>query len=408
MQKLSATKDEGSQVLRQMLLCEKAGVLRGASITNGGLVRSYLEPENYKEAPPYNQADETLPECLWKPSVALDPRHRPQIWGEPSTTVRREWCRYPQEAHLLDEPRGRYRRLTVDEMAIIQGFPTDWFDVPSLSTRNRIRAIGDAVPPPLARAVINGVASVWDWKNLTAIEICAGAGGLASGANYIAGMKHVLVLDQWPPACEILRHRCTVKVSDAEARPIKAWPVESVRCQDVHEYDFSPYKRGIGLLSGGPPCQPWSQGGLRAGSTDSRDLLGYIHELVSLIEPEVFVFENVPGLACEQNTGYFEKVLDSLRNCAKPHWKYGVVAGILNAADFGVPQIRHRLFIIGFRDQPCSLAYRAFDRIAANATHRDPTKPHQSRKPWITLAESLGSRPDPGGWRGWITKSAGL
>jgi hypothetical protein len=54
--------------------------------------------------------------------VALDPKHRPQSWDEPSSTVRREWCRYPQEAHLLDVDNWRYRRLTVDEIAILQGF----------------------------------------------------------------------------------------------------------------------------------------------------------------------------------------------------------------------------------------------------------------------------------------------
>src|SRR5215207_9092780 len=63
-------------------------------------------------------AQEDLPECTWSLSVALDPRHRPQSWDRPSSTVRREWCRYPQEAHLVEEDRNRYRRLVADEIAL--------------------------------------------------------------------------------------------------------------------------------------------------------------------------------------------------------------------------------------------------------------------------------------------------
>src|SRR5262245_30377635 len=66
-----------------------------------------------EQADDYADEDTELGECLWSPSVALDRKHRPQVWDEPSSTVRREWCRYPQEAHLLDEANNQYRKLTV-------------------------------------------------------------------------------------------------------------------------------------------------------------------------------------------------------------------------------------------------------------------------------------------------------
>lgn len=333
--------------------------------------------------------DGLLEECLWSRSVALDPKHRPQTWDKPSGTVRRQWCRYPQEAHILDEKKGRYRQLSVDEIARIQGFEPSWFEIPGMSRRSRIKAIGDAVPPPLAKAVFKAIDSVWEWHNRTAIEICAGSGGLASGSLCIDNMKHLLLIDQWKSACDILQFH-------------KPWPTDRVLCTNVKGFDFSPFGGKIGILSGGPPCQPWSQAGLHKGFFDPRDVLAQIHEIVGLVEPEVFVFENVPGLVSEQNKGYLHAVLDRLRAPPGTNSRYGVIAGILNAADFGLPQKRRRIFILGLRDSPTSLTHRVFDRIYAQATHREPSKPHATRKRWITLREALGTIPDPGGWRKWI------
>src|SRR5262245_58608002 len=63
-----------------------------------------------------------LPPAHWRPEVALDPKHRPQRWDTPSSTVRRDWRKYPQEAHVVDSTGTRYRRLAADEIAILQGF----------------------------------------------------------------------------------------------------------------------------------------------------------------------------------------------------------------------------------------------------------------------------------------------
>lgn len=336
---------------------------------------------------------EELPDCPWSDSVALDPKHRPQVPDEPSGTVRREWCRYPQEAHLLDLAAWRYRRLTPDEVSIIQGFDPQWFHVPGVSTRNRMRATGDAVPPPLARAIMRSIDSCWDWSQKTALEICSGCGGLASGARDLPGFEHLALVEYWSHACEILRHQ-------------KPWSPDRVFHANVREFDFAPYRDKVGLLSGGPPCQPWSLAGRHLGVSDPRDLLGSIHEVVEAVRPEVFVFENVPGLAGDQNRVYLMNVLQRLRKPGSQGLRYGVIAGILNAADFGVPQIRRRLFLIGFRDQPSSFAYSVFDRIHRAATHRDPTVPDRKRRPWVTLAEAFRNLPEPTGWRKWVSVDA--
>lgn len=328
-----------------------------------------------------------VPACHWRAEVALDPKHRPQHWDAPSTTVRRDWRKYPQEAHVLDAAGKRYRRLTEQEIAILQGFPPSVVDVEGLTTRQRIASLGDAVPPPLARAVLSGINAMWDWTNRTALELCAGIGGLAEGAVHI-GLEHDALVDVSSICGRLLRNE----------RP---WPPNAVHVRDARRFDYALYHGRIGLLSGGPPCQPWSQSGHRMGQADERDLLGHLNAVVAAVEPEVFVFENVTGLATPANEPYLRHVVERLRQPGRD-LNYGVLVGRLNAADFGVPQIRRRVFILGFRDRPSSFAGRCFAEIEGLATHIDPAQPRKGRKPWVTVGQAIGDRPDPGGWRRWI------
>ena len=148
-----------------------------------------------------------LPAIRWSKRTALDPKHRPQVPNLPSTTVRREWARAPQEAHVLDSSRTRIRRLTACEIAGIQGFETDWIEPSDVGERDAIKALGDAVPPPLARAVIESLIKGRQWKNRNFIEICSGAGGLSSGFSEEVGFDPIAMIEHWMPACRILRTR---------------------------------------------------------------------------------------------------------------------------------------------------------------------------------------------------------
>src|SRR5262249_11862838 len=152
---------------------------------------------------------------------------------------------------------------------------------------------------------------------------------------------------------------------------------------------------------GGPPCQPWSRSGFGLGHDDQRDLLGHIHEAVADIQPEVFLFENVPGLASLQNEPYLRALLERLRYPA-PALRYGVLAAVLNAADFGVPQIRERIFILGLRDAPASEASRCFDAVEELQTHQRSSGSRTSLPSWRTVGSALANQKDPGGWRRWI------
>jgi DNA-cytosine methyltransferase len=333
---------------------------------------------------------DVLPDGTWSEAVALDPKHRPQTLDKPSTTVRREWARWPQEAHLLDEANNRYRRLSLDEIAAIQGFDTAWFEASGINKRDAIAAIGNAVPPPLAQIIFETIDSKWTWENSTSLEICSGMGGLASGVATIAGMQHLGLVEYWPPACEILRHR-------------GLWSPDIVYQGDVQEFDFAQFDSRVGVFAGGPPCQPWSQAGRRQGHLDERDLLGIVPDILARCQPEVFVIENVPGLiSSKEQAVYVEDLVTRFAQPDRDGLKYGVAKGILNAADYGVPQKRRRVFFLGFRGKSHTFASGIFRLIKRKATHSNPLKPVPGCKPWVTLGEAFKSIPDPGGWRTYL------
>lgn len=337
---------------------------------------------------------EDLPPGKWSRSVALDPKHRPQTLDSPATTVRKEWGRWPQEAHLLDRPNNRYRRLSAREVAAIQGFGTSWLDELDLPTRQAIELIGNAVPPPLAKAILEGVDDIYDWENPTFLEICSGIGGLTEGARYI-GLECLALVEHWSVACDALRER------EPHLR-------DKVHCDDVLEFDLAQHREGVGLLTGGPPCQPWSHGGHKKGELDDRDLMGRTPSMIADCQPEVFLFENVPGLVRgDEHERYFRKLVERLREPGgKDGKRYGVAYRILNAADYGVPQKRKRLLILGLRGKPDATALATFERISGAATHTDPNDPKPNREPWVTLGEAFEDIPDPGGWRRFLNEES--
>ncbi|WP_262296848.1 DNA (cytosine-5-)-methyltransferase [Microvirga sesbaniae] len=323
----------------------------------------------------------------WRFEVALDPKHRPQLWNRPSSTVRRDWRKYPQEAHILDSECQWYRRLAADEIAVIQGFAPDIVDVPNLTNRQRIAALGDAVPPPLAQAVAEGVLQSRTWLNKTAVEICAGIGGLSRGIT-AAGFESLALVDADPICGELLMYHSPAKSA-------------KVHIGDAREFDYSEYRGKVGLLAGGPPCQPWSAAGLRLGHEDQRDLLSWTPDLLCQLEPEAFIFENVAGLIAGQNKSYFDAIVERLRE-PRPGMKYGVLAAVLNAADFGVPQIRERVFIIGFRDSSAASVSHCFDRIYARRTHKPQAEVAPGLRNWKTIGEAIEPLGHRDGWRRWL------
>jgi DNA (cytosine-5)-methyltransferase 1 len=159
---------------------------------------------------------------------------------------------------------------------------------------------------------------------LTCLEICAGAGGQSLGLEQ-AGFAHVAAVEFDPHACATLRLN----------RP--GWDVVQL---DVHHFKGVDY-RGVDLLAGGVPCPPFSIAGKQLGADDERDLFPQALRLVEESEPAAVMLENVRGLAAARFAGYREQVLDRLRALGyETEWR------VLNASEFGVPQLRPRFILV--------------------------------------------------------------
>jgi DNA (cytosine-5)-methyltransferase 1 len=199
--------------------------------------------------------------------------------------------------------------------------------------------------------------------SLRALELCVGAGGLALAAGR-AGFADITAIDVHGSACETLRKN---KASGVEH--VKGWDVKEA---DIREVNFAPYA-DIDMLSGGPPCQPFSFGGERRGRDDSREMFPQFVRAVREAKPKVFMFENVRGILGPSTIAYFHYILQQLQlpefvRDKGEKWKqhrarleqmytsgkvegtqYRVIHQPLNGADFGVPQQRARVFIVGVR-----------------------------------------------------------
>lgn len=201
-------------------------------------------------------------------------------------------------------------------------------------------------------------------KKLRSLEIFSGAGGLALGLERV-GFHHIAMVEFNAEACETIRYNIQSGQSLA-----KDWMI----CQnDVRSIRYTDLVQSVDVVAGGPPCQPFSLGGKAHGRQDVRDMFPEAVRAVRELIPKCFVFENVKGLLRESFASYFNYIilqlsypsvvrkideewqehLSRLENIHTsghfPDLHYRVVYRMLDAADFGVPQHRQRVFIVGFR-----------------------------------------------------------
>lgn len=201
---------------------------------------------------------------------------------------------------------------------------------------------------------------------MKAVELFAGAGGLALGVG-LAGFKPLAVVewDKW--ACD------TIRENQARGYPLVAdWPLHE---GDVRDFDWSSINEPVDLLAGGPPCQPFSMGGKHRAHDDTRDMFPATVEIVRRLRPRAFIVENVKGLTRASFASYFQYIqfqlefpevkrrknetwfdhlmrLQTEHTSGRLHSKglaYNIVPTLVNAANYGVPQKRERVFLVGFR-----------------------------------------------------------
>ncbi|MFI7490793.1 DNA cytosine methyltransferase [Micromonospora echinaurantiaca] len=177
---------------------------------------------------------------------------------------------------------------------------------------------------------------------LRSISLFSGGGGLDIGFER-AGYDHVA-------SYEILE--------DAAATLVKArpdWQVYGGQDGDVRTVNWKQWRGKVDVLHGGPPCQPFSHAGRQRGALDPRDMWPEFVRATLEIMPSAFVGENVSALADSKFADYVEtNILAPLRD------KYTVMpVTVLHAADFGVPQVRRRVFFVGFKSKAAARGYRA-------------------------------------------------
>jgi len=164
----------------------------------------------------------------------------------------------------------------------------------------------------------------------TFIEVCAGAGGLSRGLIE-SGFTPLLLNDNDKNCCNTLK---------------KNHPGVPVICGDMTELDLTEYVGKVDLLTGGVPCQSFSMAGNRKGLNDPRgQLILSFAKMVKRLKPKMFMIENVKGLK-SHNSG---KTLESVLELLKSTGKYVISYKVLNSVNYGVPQKRERIFIVGIR-----------------------------------------------------------
>jgi DNA (cytosine-5)-methyltransferase 1 len=231
---------------------------------------------------------------------------------------------------------------------------------------DKVGNMPSAMPPLLQKSLIPIASSEKPSRNvksLTCLELFAGAGGLALGTHR-AGFQHLGLIEKDTFSVETLRNN---------SKSVLNLPSDSVIHADARDINYSAYWNKVDLLSGGPPCQPFSTAGRSQGDEDERNMFPLFLDAVARIQPRAVLIENVKGLRREIFRAYFDYIIKRVEfPFVTPRkdedWRhhherlkkvlpksfdssemYEVGWQMANAADYGVPQCRERVLIFAFR-----------------------------------------------------------
>lgn len=258
-----------------------------------------------------------------------------------------------------------------ERLYLRRGVNAPWYKARDLSDgeRERFRQISEASREAKARAEAGSSQPVHSVptprlnpldlmpeqpaNGLRALSLFSGGGGLDIGFDR-AGCQHVASYDILDMTGEVL----------SKARP--DWRVFSGAAGDVTSVDWAGWRSQVDVLHGGPPCQPFSHAGRQKGEDDVRDMVPEMVRTVKQMLPRAFVLENVAGLGATKFRDYQQRtIFEPLRR------SYSIQSFVLEAADFGVPQRRKRLFFVGFREQEAAKRFQV--PPATHAFAADPT-----------------------------------
>ena len=215
-------------------------------------------------------------------------------------------------------------------------------------------------------------------RRLTSIEICAGAGGQALGLD-LAGFDHLALVENDAACVETLR-------------AVRRWRAAVLPISVKHFY-ADEFKHKVDLFAGGVPCPPFSRAGNGLGAGDERDLFPTAVRLIKECVPRAVMLENVRGLLNPAFDEYRQAVI------VRPLEEAGYVSfgwKVLEAKDFGVPQLRPRAIFVAMR--------------AAEAEHFE-WPDERDHAPAPTVGEALKREMGRNGWKGaadWAHRANGI
>lgn len=259
----------------------------------------------------------------------------------------------------------KYNRIpTVRESARLQSFPDNFIFYGNKS--EQYKQVGNAVPPLLGQAVAEQLLKTLNTpKTIKMVDLFAGCGGLTEGFMQTGKYTEVAAVEWLKPQVDTLRKRAKDKWGETDAS-------ESIMQFDIqregelfagwNDQEFGSGKgldffinqaNGIDIIIGGPPCQAYSIAGrVRDENGMRNDYRNYLFEhylnVVNRYRPKLFVFENVPGILSASPSG--TPITDLIRS-GFDSIGYEIISDLkvamVNAADYGVPQNRTRVVIVG-------------------------------------------------------------
>ena len=287
-------------------------------------------------------------------------------WDMPSYTIATYFNRVGNGCNLHP---SQMRVISNREAARLQSFPDDF--VFTGSKASQYKQIGNAVPPLLARFVSSLIKPYLDSYNF--VDLFAGCGGLSegflmNGFNLVAANE----FDKNIMSTNVFNH---AKYSDPDH-----FILGDVTKDDIKQSIIDACSgHQIDVVIGGPPCQGFSTAGWRNPDDKRNQLFKEFVHLVDTIRPRFFVMENVLGILSMRGGDAVKEIIECFSNIG-----YFVSNPIkLNAANYGVPQRRKRVFIIG------SLDMITFEQPAPLFSDEDPSLPG-----FVTVADAIRSLPE--------------
>lgn len=279
------------------------------------------------------------------------------------------------------------RTLSHREAARLQSFPDRYAFIGGDGAIRK--QIGNAVPPMLGRAVAEQLRSS-GLRDGAVVDLFAGAGGLSLGFE-MAGTRVAVAADNNEAALRTYAfNRPTESIADPGSD--RTLVVNADLSQpDIREIVFASIRQKLNgerpsVLVGGPPCQGFSHAGFRDPDDPRSDLAVAFLDFVEALRPDAVVMENVEGLLTAREGRVVAELLETLSELGYPVASPWVLA----AEQFGVPQMRRRVFLVARRGAPVSAPVGMFDRCAGRRE-----SPHIDRRASypVTVAEALGDLP---------------